>query len=548
MKTRTTLKITATLFTVLLISLSSFSQSGLLKYEQNGKWGLINTKGEVIVEAAYANASGNPYYGMVWQIDPNNPHQALMGIVDQAGNWIVEVGPNKTRRVGYVTPETVNFQLVRVKDKEGLLDSTGKFIIPPKYDQIDFYGLNNLSAFNENGKWGVVDFWGKVVIPPSFPDKFSAQRASLTAHSGYKFASFTKTQQTSEGLVGVYSGDLSLKNQGNENKWGFADEEGKVVIDQKYTRVEPFSKGLSLVEINKKYGYINKEGEAVIPIEYKLLSRITEGVIYGQKTNQGDKSQTVVFDLEGNILYTRTGEVQPLTAGYMVSEQTELVSLSTDGKGYFYVSEGMGIIRLKDGEEILPPVYNYVRDVGEGCTKFAAQCECQEDSFNEKLCTVEEMGYTPEATNCKFGLVGPDGKIIFEPEFDNIGNVRNGKAYAKKGSDLYLLTVEGEKINTGLQLPNNIKTATDFHTSIAGSHPGSPLVIDRCIVWEGKKVSPALFPESSRLQYNPRLDNIRGDIYQLMIEKGNWGYIRMPSRELVYWCGEMPKAVADWVK
>jgi hypothetical protein len=60
-------------------------------------------------------------------------------------------------------------------------------------------------------------------------------------------------------------------------KWGFVDEEGKLVIPLKYDDVDYFQEGLARVKLNEKYGHINAKGKAVIPIEYDNAGSFYQG-------------------------------------------------------------------------------------------------------------------------------------------------------------------------------------------------------------------------------------------------------------------------------
>ena len=59
----------------------------------------------------------------------------------------------------------------------------------------------------------------------------------------------------SEGFASVKSND----------KWGFIDTKGKMVIPCVYDYARSFSKGFASVESNEKWGVINQSGEFVIP-------------------------------------------------------------------------------------------------------------------------------------------------------------------------------------------------------------------------------------------------------------------------------------------
>ena len=70
---------------------------------------------------------------------------------------------------------------------------------------------------------------------------------------------------------------LVLKKKGN--KYGFADEKGKIVIPYKYLYAEEFSEGLALVgKKNSGYGFINKEGKEIIPCQYNQAKSFSDGL------------------------------------------------------------------------------------------------------------------------------------------------------------------------------------------------------------------------------------------------------------------------------
>lgn len=71
-----------------------------------------------------------------------------------------------------------------------------------------------------------------------------------------------------------------VKFKENE-KWGFKDQNGKVIIEPKYSGAEEFSEGLASVLLNDIWGFIDETGKVVIPFKYN------SGYGTGQKFSQG---------------------------------------------------------------------------------------------------------------------------------------------------------------------------------------------------------------------------------------------------------------------
>lgn len=62
------------------------------------------------------------------------------------------------------------------------------------------------------------------------------------------------------------------------DKYGFVDKQGKLVIPIQYNNVFGFYNGLAGVYVDKKIGFINKKGEMVIPPIYEQIQP-GEGII-----------------------------------------------------------------------------------------------------------------------------------------------------------------------------------------------------------------------------------------------------------------------------
>ncbi len=73
-----------------------------------------------------------------------------------------------------------------------------------------------------------------------------------------------------EGLFPIFVND----------KWGYIDNTGKVVIESQFEGVHRFSGGLAVVEIQKKFGYIDKTGNIVIELKFDKAGDFSNGLAY----------------------------------------------------------------------------------------------------------------------------------------------------------------------------------------------------------------------------------------------------------------------------
>lgn len=86
------------------------------------------------------------------------------------------------------------------------------------------------------------------------------------------------------------------------DKSGFIDKTGKVVIPARFDHVFKFSEGLTSVDIGGKCGYINKEGREVIPLQFEVCMPFAGGLAY--MTGESEDLPLLGFiDRTGKIVF-----------------------------------------------------------------------------------------------------------------------------------------------------------------------------------------------------------------------------------------------------
>jgi len=127
----------------------------------------------------------------------------------------------------------------------GYLNRNGKLAIPPRFDRAeDFY--NGYAAVRVGEKWGLIDTTGRLVMEPMY------ESIATWVSSGYE-----------DGLIPVRQKRL----------WGAADISGKLLIAAKYKRLEAFRGGLACAQDSSgKFGYIDTQGDWAIPPTFDWAS------------------------------------------------------------------------------------------------------------------------------------------------------------------------------------------------------------------------------------------------------------------------------------
>jgi hypothetical protein len=319
------------------------NNSIIIKYdafriEENGKWGLIDNKGNKIIKPKYDDIT-NMYDGLAAV-----KVEDKWGYINKSGEMVIKPkydGANEFRDgLAYVN-----------KGEEGeFIDKKGNMVISIKGDHGIFFSEGMLPIYeSESGlrKVGFVDKKGNVVIEPIYDGLFGEHFQNgyvILRNSEGSYIFNTKGEKIPTEIHFEYSqngephygfscgvaavpfnsetsgyidtkGKLVIKNVAGctfneglapavkDSKWGFIDTNGEFVIEPQFIIAETFSEGLALVGLKGNYGYIDKTGEVIIELEKGVKGGLfSNGVAEVQVVENGNASWGYI-DKDGNYLW-----------------------------------------------------------------------------------------------------------------------------------------------------------------------------------------------------------------------------------------------------
>lgn len=101
------------------------------------------------------------------------------------------------------------------------------------------------------------------------------------------------------------------------NKWGFIDRTDRIVIQPIYDRAQPFSGGISKVSQKNKWGLIDKNGKELVPVRFDSVQVLTSGRVLIQ--SEGFYG---LADMDGDILlHTKYESITDLNNGMVIVKQ-----------------------------------------------------------------------------------------------------------------------------------------------------------------------------------------------------------------------------------
>ncbi|MDR1704189.1 MAG: WG repeat-containing protein [Clostridiales bacterium] len=237
-------------------------------------------------------------------------------------------------------------------------------ILPPLYDEIENFS-DGLAAVRLGTKWGYIDEDGNEVIPLIYDRAYSFSEGLARVEIDYKPYVIDKT-----GNQVFYFNNLYV--------------------------VSSFSEGLAAFTTShypSKFGYIDTYGNEVIPCIYDGAGAFSNGIaVVNVIAGDGLSFSQSIIDKNGIMAF-------PLKENMYIGDFIDGLARVTSNKGKH------GFIN-KNGEEIVPPIYDYA------------------SSFNGGFATVQ--------LDDKYGIINSNGEIVVPIIYDSIPfGIHDGLAAAE---------------------------------------------------------------------------------------------------------------------
>lgn len=177
------------------------------------------------------------------------------------------------------TGMTVRLFRIRLDERYGYIDATGRTIIAPRFDESGPFAEGLAPALE--GKWGFIDARGTFVIAPQFAraEGFAQGLAPVSVDGKWGYIDrtgawvirpqFFEAARFSEGLAQVATACRPDPNADPRwpicflDKKGYVDRTGSMVIQPRFQAAHDFAQGRAAVSLGNKTGFIDSTGAMV---------------------------------------------------------------------------------------------------------------------------------------------------------------------------------------------------------------------------------------------------------------------------------------------
>lgn len=386
-------------------------KEGMLTFKQNDKFGIININGDEIIKVKYdgiqadqysLNENHNKKAGFIVSIKTNDGYK--FGYINYKGKTLLETEYNEIARINYINDDESVYLVAFKNGQAGLFKNKSK-VLENEYEDIQFDNINNLLILQRNGKQGVSDLDGKKIIQLEY-DNIIITGNSINAQKGDEVTVFN-----SEGEKLKNSNFISVLETDNKNyfitidkneNYGVIDKDDNVIIDNKYTFIDYLFDNYFVAQNEQKIGIVDDKGKEVIKYDYDVLQKIE-----GTDLIQGIKNENIdLIDKNMKKILTMKNAQIDIKENYIkIYNSEDRKYLQYDGK------EVSNINVIKEAKLFAKKSNNKWGFVDKNGN---IKIQYTYDMVTE----LNEYGYAGIKLNGKWGVINSEGKIIQEPIYD----------------------------------------------------------------------------------------------------------------------------------
>lgn len=270
--------------------------SGMSYAFYNGEfWGAVDAEGEIVLDDVCQYASSENSEGIrVYTLDIGSRLLAadymVLGIFPFE---VTEAGVFSEDLVAVKKNESYNYYDSFAKEQFGGFEEAGAFqnkkaVVRKKGK--DFF-------INKEGKKTGKEYADIVVDGNGY---YTAGEVIVAAEKEGQYCLYSEKLKKVKGFtadkIDICTSDNVMAFEENE-KWGFVDSEGKVIIKPEYEDAKSFSNGLAAVCKDGKWGFINYQNEVVIDYQFADAAYFNNGGSCMVRTDAANVEDGIIWQL-----------------------------------------------------------------------------------------------------------------------------------------------------------------------------------------------------------------------------------------------------------
>lgn len=232
-----------------------------------------------------------------------------------------------------------------------------------------------------------------------------------------------------------------------KGRYGFIDENGKIVVEPRYDLVGSFHLGLAEVLIGHQTGIIDRKGQMVVAPQFASIKVFTKDVLLArpgkwQTTDFLDHQSLGTLVDQVSVLHDPGWGLYHIRNGWITNPEFSFRTFDNSGRGLIWATTGNGGLHglmRADGAWQVEPQYSYV------------------DALSDERAIVAKPGSLGHRHSELRGAVDPNGKLVVPLRAWGLSYWHNGFGLVREGGEWGLIDkagrIVGGRLFDGAQRP-----------------------------------------------------------------------------------------------
>ena len=386
-------------------------REGSLIVEQSGKYGVINIKGKELIKAEFDEVQSDLYYteqndylkaGFIVKNKTQDGYR--YGYINKDGKQVLQTEYNEINRVTEINDDENVYLLVSKNGKYGILKND-KLLIASAYEEIEYNKTNQLFIVQKNSKQGVISLEGKQILPVEY-DYVLCEKNRITTTKGENVQIYNingeKQSSQYDNIIETSNENYIITIDDNEN-FGIVNKNAQELVPNKYQYLEYAYDTYFIATENGKVGVINIADETVIEFKYNIIQKIKD-----KNAIQAINSSTNTIEIYNNKIENQLSMKNAILYTY-----SNYIKLLSDNDMQYFDNNGNIISNIELFKENKLYAYKENDKWGFIDENNNVIVQAQYDLVTE----LNMYGFAGIKKDGKWGIINQEGKIIVEPTY-----------------------------------------------------------------------------------------------------------------------------------
>jgi len=399
-------------------------KEGFVKVKQNGLYGVINIRNEEVIPIEYDNVSTDGYYdedteykkaGFVLRTKTDDGYK--YSYVSYDGKIRLDSTYSSLERLTDVDDDKNIYLISSINGKYGLIKNN-KQVIENDYIELEYDKESNLLVLNKGTASGVANLDGKMIIPVDY-DSILIGGQYINAYKEDTRLVFNLEGNQVETNYTNYvkaNDDYAIVIDASNN-YNIVGKDGKEKLTDQYVYLEYFTNNLFIATKGNRTGLISADGKVVIPMQYSTMQKIELAKSENAKdktailqATDGDTKRVDIINQDGKISKGIADAVLEKEEGEDGIEY--LVMTSENDRKYFnYNGEEVSYKDIKGDNKLYAVAQN-------GKWGFADANGSMVIKPQYDFVTEFNKGFAGIKQNGKWGVINESGNLVLEPKYE----------------------------------------------------------------------------------------------------------------------------------